>query len=169
MSVYFSSDWHLGSNSMATIHRGFKSIEEHDNTIIERMNSIVTKRDKLFILGDVAFNKRGLNKLNDLNCRVIEIILGNHDYEPMHSYIGVGVKLHGFKKYKKYWLSHCPIHPNELYRSKGNIHGHVHATGNSKEILEPGYFNVNVDVNDYYPVAFETIQAAVCLEIEVDI
>lgn len=166
MSVYFTSDTHLGAQRLAKVHREFDTVEQHDDTIIDRINAVVSKQSKLYIVGDIAGSRKGLTRLRDLNCRNIEIILGNHDLEPIKFYLDLGVKIHGFKKYKKYWVSHCPVHPNELYRCHGNIHGHVHRTGNSFPIEEKGYFNVNVDMNDYYPVAFDHIKASVKLEIE---
>lgn len=51
---YFSSDLHL-NHDKAFIYEacGFSSIQEHDETIIERFNSIVTERDDLYLLGDL--------------------------------------------------------------------------------------------------------------------
>jgi calcineurin-like phosphoesterase family protein len=50
----------------------------------------------------------------------------------------------GFLRYKQMWLSHCPIHPQELYRCKLNVHGHIHKNTNSPELPLP-YVNVNWD------------------------
>ena len=57
-----------------------------------------------------------------------------------------------FKKYG-FWLSHCPVHPNEL-RHKKNIHGHVH----NKTVDDDRYINVCCDVVNYTPVELDKIR-----------
>jgi calcineurin-like phosphoesterase family protein len=164
MTVWFVSDPHFGSQSAAKF-REFDSVDEHDALIVENINRKVGKRAKLFILGDLAFNQKGLERVGDLRCQNIELIIGNHDKFSTRRYLTYCHKVHGFRKYRDYWLSHCPVHPNELYRVRGNIHGHVHATGNSKPITDPRYFCANVDMNNYQPIPFEHIQQVCGTEI----
>ena len=65
--------------------------------------------------------------------------------------------------YKSLWLSHAPIHPQEMRNRAGNVHGHLHEervlldseTGET----DPEYFNVNLDVNNYQFVSLDTIKA----------
>ena len=59
----------------------------------------------------------------------------------------------GFVKYKDYWLSHCPIHPNEL-RGKYNLHGHVH----NKTVEDVRYFNCSLENIDYTPISLDQIR-----------
>ena len=75
----FISDLHFGYINMA-IHRGFNSIEEHDNHIIREWNKVVrSPKDLTYILGDITMEKpNDYWKLNLLNGRKI-VILGNHD------------------------------------------------------------------------------------------
>lgn len=158
MAVYFTSDLHLGHRLVADL-RGFDSTDEHDFTIVENINKDVHKNDKLFILGDVAFTDKGLKWLNNIQCRNIEMLYGNHDKYSANVYLKYVQKLHGFRQYKNYWLSHCPIHPQEMYRCKGNIHGHLHNGGaTGKSVSDPTYFNVNVDCNNLTPVPFDYIE-----------
>lgn len=160
MSVFFTSDLHLGHYAATKFRKEFKEgdVDYHDFTIVSNINDRVHKRDKLFILGDLAFSDKGLKWADRIDCQNIELILGNHDKYPTQRYLAMGFKIHGFRKYKGLWLSHCPIHPNELYRCNGNLHGHVHANSDSKPIQDKRYINVNVDMNKYYPVSFERIQ-----------
>ena len=52
--IYFTSDFHFCHNrDFIYERRGFSSIEEHDQTIIDNFNSIITDEDILYILGDV--------------------------------------------------------------------------------------------------------------------
>ena len=65
----------------------------------------------------------------------------------------MGIEVYGFVKYKEFWLSHCPIHPNEL-RGKVNIHGHVH----NKTIIDCNYFNTSCENVDFKPISLENIR-----------
>jgi calcineurin-like phosphoesterase family protein len=153
-NIWFTSDLHLGHKGAAS-HRGFTSVVEHDWTIISNLNSVVRKRDKLFILGDVCWNNKSLLLLNDIP-GIKELIIGNHDTLSTNEYLKYFTKVHGFRKYDKFWLSHCPIHPQELIRGRGNIHGHIHTGGMTGNLGHP-YFNVNVDMNNMCPVNLDTI------------
>jgi len=155
-NVWFTSDLHFEEDNIAK-HRNFGDTkEEHDEHIIDNINSFVRKRDKLFILGDVARSIAGLPKLGRLN-GVKELIIGNHDNLATERYLEHVIKVHGFRRYKKFWLTHCPVHPQEIYRCRGNIHGHLH-NGAATPPLPYPYFNVNLDYNSGYPVSLEIIQ-----------
>jgi len=130
------------------LKRGFSDIESHDNHIISQWNSVVTKRDVVWILGDITMEKSSpyalLDKLNGIK----KIVLGNHD-KPNHSkeLLKYANAVCGMFKYKEYMMSHCPIHPDELIRFKGNIHGHIH----ENSINDSRYINVSCEVVDYTP------------------
>jgi len=154
MGVFICSDPHFGHKNLITGKRGFNTVEEHDQLIIDNWNKVVHKKDKVFLLGDIAMETHKyyhlLAKLNGL----IHLIPGNHD-SPQHikhllNYVD---KISGTIKYKGYWLSHIPIHPDEL-RGKKNIHGHVH----EKTLDDYRYINVSMEAINYTPVNFEDIK-----------
>ena len=154
MSVFFTSDLHLG-HKLATEKRGFKSVEEHDEEILGCLSSL-TKRDKLFILGDVAFSLDSLPLLDRLSCTK-DLVLGNHDQFQSQVYLKYFNRLWGFVGYKNFWLSHAPMHPQEImYRKRGNIHGHIHNNATTTNIGYP-YFNAQIDFH-YRPIPFEEIE-----------
>jgi calcineurin-like phosphoesterase family protein len=157
-NVWFTSDLHLG-HELAAKNRGFASVEEHDAAIIYNINKVVNKNDKLFILGDLAMNKQKLEQLSEIRCRNKELLIGNHDLYQTQHYLRWFTKVHGFRKYENYWLSHCPVHPQEMYRTKGNIHGHIHKGAATHELPLP-YYNVNVDFHNCNPVNFTWIKQA---------
>lgn len=157
MSVFFISDLHIAHPLIAR-KRGFSSSEDHDLSIIENINRTVSKRDKLYILGDVCFSLEKMKMFHMLRVQTIEMLYGNHDKFNTQVYLQYFSKVHGFYKYKDLWLSHCPIHPQELYRVKGNVHGHIHRGLATKPLGDPRYYNVNADFNGGIPVSFETIQ-----------
>lgn len=155
--VYFISDLHLGHNNICKfegINRGgVSTIKEHDDWIIDRWNSVVTKRDLTWVLGDAAFSKEGLAKMNRLNGSK-HLILGNHDQFPLALYQQYFNKIHGFVKKGRFWLSHAPIHSQEL-RGKFNLHGHVH----SKTLEDLNYFNVCIEPLQGQPISYEELES----------
>ena len=158
MSTFFTSDLHLGQSRIIE-DRKFSCIDEHDWKLVENINEMVNKRDKLFILGDLAFSPKGLNWASQIACQNIELILGNHDMYQIKKYHQAGIlKIHGFRGYRNKWLSHCPMHPNEIRKKDGNIHGHIHKFGDTPDITDPRYYNVNVEYHDLKPVPFEAIE-----------
>jgi len=157
-NIWFTSDLHLGHNDISK-HRKFDSDEEHDETVIELLNSRVKKRDKLFILGDVAMKNSSLQILSRIN-GIKELIIGNHDTYATTEYLKYFTKVHGFRQYRGLWLSHCPIHPQEMHRCRANIHGHIHY-GTDSPPLDLPYINVNLDFNRMRPVNMEDIMEMV--------
>lgn len=157
MSTWFTSDLHLGHTLMVGT-RCFKNMAEHDWTLIENINKLVSKHDKLFILGDLAFTTDALKNVSIIRCRNIELILGNHDKFPIHKYLDVVQKVHGFRSYKGFWLSHCPIHPSEMRDMKGNLHGHIHIFSDTPRISDKRYFCANTEFHGLSPISFEDIE-----------
>jgi calcineurin-like phosphoesterase family protein len=153
MSTFFTSDLHLGHPAAAEL-RGFGSVSEHDDHILHNL-AFLWKHDKLFILGDVAWNPQSLKKLLEIRC-VKDVVLGNHDQMQAAQYLEVFNRMWGIVRYKQYWLTHCPIHPQEMFRARGNIHGHIHNGGKTKNVEGP-YLNVNVDFNNYHPVTMQEV------------
>lgn len=126
-TVRFIADLHLGHTNMA-LHRGFATVEEHDEYIIEKYNSVVSKRDVTYILGDVTMEKSAPYELLDRLNGVKHIVMGNHDRrQDVKKLLGYVESVAGMIQYKGIFLTHCPVHPMEMgYRVKYNIHGHIH-------------------------------------------
>lgn len=51
--TWLCSDLHLGHELVARL-RGFKSVREHDEVVLENLRSCVEPDDDLWILGDVV-------------------------------------------------------------------------------------------------------------------
>jgi len=146
---------HSNITSMSDLRQG-SNYQEHDNWVIKQINSVTTKYDQTYILGDVSFSKEGLELLKRINGNK-KLWLGNHDTFSNASYLKYFQKLYGISKEHGYWLSHAPIHLNSL-RNRWNIHGHTHA---SLRISEPGYFCVSVEALNGVPMTFDQIDAEV--------
>lgn len=153
---FFTSDLHFGHKNIAKKYRQeFSSIERHDEKIFEEMSKL-KKRDILFILGDFIFDCKDYDKYINIIKKMpfrIKFISGNHDSTKLYkeSFIECFPSL---VSYKNIWLSHAPIHPNEMRSRKGNIHGHLH----KEKLSDKRYFNVNVDVNEYKFIEFDRIR-----------
>lgn len=153
--VRLISDLHLGHLNIAH-KRGFKDVEEHDEHIISKWNETVSKRDLTYLLGDVSMEtSKHYHKLARLEGR-IHVILGNHDRgQDIPELLKYVDRVSGPLKYKGYFLSHIPVHPNELeYRVKKNIHGHLHGnivTVSNAKYEDKRYVNVCCEQIDYTP------------------
>lgn len=162
--VYFSSDFHLGHKAILKYRPQFSTIEEHDNAIFSQLEKL-TKRDQLFILGDFLFDcpefENYLTRLSKLQAK-FKLIMGNHDSLKLYSQtIAQNLMLHlPLVNYKNFWLSHCPMHEQELRGRLGNIHGHLHGAyvEDQSGSINYNYFNVNLDNNNFKLVELDTIK-----------
>jgi calcineurin-like phosphoesterase family protein len=165
--VRFIADLHLGHTNMA-IKRGFATVEEHDEHIIAKWNSVVYKRDIVYILGDITMEKSAPYHLLDRLNGTKYVILGNHDRrQDVKKLLEHVESVAGMVQYKGIMLTHCPIHPMELdYRFKHNIHGHIHekqvmiARDNWGEIIwekDERYICVSCERVDYTPKTLEEL------------
>lgn len=163
-----TSDLHLGHKNIANYRDGFGSSEEHHEIIFDNLATNIHKADSLIMLGDIAFTREWLFKLNQVKCKKKTLILGNHDTEHLHIHDLVQVfdDIHGLWSKRNYWFSHAPIHEQEMRRRVGNIHGHTHTfnvlkskfTKGAKDEVDTRYYNVCVDKTDFKPISFADIQ-----------
>lgn len=159
MSTFFIGCLHLGHENMAK-HRGFADSEDHDLNLIEQWNKVITKRDKVFILGDVSMESSKPYHLLDQLQGYKHVVLGNHDDpKDVRKLLEYVDKVSGPFRYKKeYWLSHIPVHPIEFdYRIRVNIHAHIHEL----ELNDKRYFKVDAKHLKYKPISFDEIVATV--------
>jgi len=156
--VYVTSDWHFGHKEVTKFRTQFPNGNYHDDYILGNALAILTKRDVLYCLGDMAFTMEGLAKIAEVPCRKI-LVRGNHDTLSTAQYSEVFDEIEGSFRYKKYWFTHIPIHPSELYQRK-NIHGHCHRGGPAESQADPhwsSYFNAILEFNDYLPVNMQQV------------
>ena len=85
--IFFTSDTHFGhANIINYSNRPFKTIEEHDEVLINNINQMVGRRDFLYHLGDFCWGDTARKQiiiakdiLSKINCKNIYLIVGNHD------------------------------------------------------------------------------------------
>lgn len=137
--VYFTGCTHLGHRRISSF-RDVSSTEENTERIVSDWKQMVHKRGVVYVLGDAAFTDEANDLIKTLPGRKI-LVKGNHDdLVSTRRQMDVYEEIYGLFKYKKMWLSHAPIHPDEL-REKPNVHAHVH----SATVDDPRYLNCCVD------------------------
>ncbi len=140
-------------NSDGNPVRSFSSVEEMNETMIERWNEIVEDGDRVYLLGDVAFHPRTFHSIIPRLKGRICLVQGNHEPTKSRRYLDLFDDVRGYVIGKGYIMSHIPLHPDCLSRWKINIHGHLH--GNV--IDDSRYVNVCVEQTDYRPVMLSKI------------
>lgn len=160
-TAYFVSDLHLGHKNIPKYRseygEQFKTLESHDEFVIEQIQKTVSPRDVLYILGDCCFTKEKLPLLNEIGCTKY-LILGNHCTEKLTvlDLAPYFKEITAIKKHKSgMWLTHAPIHPEEL-RGRFNIHGHIHGSKLVKDRWK--YFNVSLENIGFKPIALDEIR-----------
>lgn len=153
-NVLFTSDLHFHHKNICKFRPQFETEEEHRQCVKDLWCSVVTKRDLVWVLGDSIFDPKGIDDINSLPGRK-KLIMGNHCLERfdsirLHECFESVQALHG--QYG-YWLSHAPIHPEEL-RGKCNLHGHTHYHC----INDRRYMNVCLEQTAYQPISLDEVR-----------
>lgn len=170
--IYCTSDTHFCHNRRFIFEpRGFKTIDEHDEAIIQRWNSVVSNEDIVYHLGDVMLGgpdcKKGIEYLKRLNGK-IHIIRGNHctdnrcvSYLECENVVEVvDAKYLHYKKYH-FFMTHYPcfsgnLHHDSLKKTTCNLFGHTHSKEKFYQDI-PFMYNVAVDAHNCAPVSLDKI------------
>jgi len=180
--IWVVSDTHFGhvniltftDRATGTLVRGdrFSSVDEMNEHMIERWNSVVKEGDIVYHLGDVVMGpdsqewfKKNWTRLKGSK----RLIVGNHDDIKFLSSGGFFKKVQMWRMMPEFGLlfSHVPLHPSSLLRltERGgkypedcetlvNIHGHTHQHGSPTG----PYLSTCVELRDYTPVHIEDLQ-----------
>ena len=172
-NIWITSDTHYNhanilnfkdANGRPTRH--FTSIDEMNETMIDRWNSVVKPGDKVYHLGDVVFgdDKEGWMKQhwNRLKGRK-RLVVGNHDNVKMLARGSWFDKVDLWRMFPEFglMLTHVPVHPSTLGESHRfgevemiNVHGHIHQNPSP----DGPYRCVCVEQINYTPVNLEEIR-----------
>jgi calcineurin-like phosphoesterase family protein len=159
-TIWLISDTHFTHANILTftgddgnlIRPGFATVEEMDETMVERWNAVVRPSDHVYHLGDVAMHRRYLPIVQRLNGKK-RLIRGNHDDRfRTRDLLACGFQeIHGIRVIDRAMLTHVPVHPACLGRFRGNIHGHLHQNASP----DGPYLNVCVEQTNYTPITLE--------------
>lgn len=146
-NIWFCSDLHFGHKNIGGFRDKFiKSEQENRKRIVDDWFKVVTKRDEVYVLGDACFTMETIHEFATLPGKK-HLVRGNHDSLDTQVYLKYFDGVYGILKYKEFWLTHAPIHPNEL-RGKMNLHGHVHFASIHEPYEE--YYNENPRLDKRY-------------------
>jgi calcineurin-like phosphoesterase family protein len=163
-STWFTSDLHFWHTNIIKYQRkGFGSVEEMNETLIQNWNSVVKPHDEIYILGDMFFC--GVGKAQEIMGRLSgdkKLITGNHDrrmassVKRMFSWVKDAYPLKvNHPKYKGIIeLLHYP-----MAEWASSTHGRYHLFGHShgKRPTANLSMDVGVDCWEYNPVHLDTI------------
>ena len=156
--IFVTSDFHFGHNKdFVYAKRGFSSVEEMNEYLVDTANLFVGPDDDFYILGDLMLggdeNFEYVKKLNGK----LHLVYGNHDtdrrialYKTLPNLVEDGFALRlNYKKYH-FYLSHFPtltgnIDKETLHQMTLNLYGHTHQETFIYDELHPYMFHVGVD------------------------
>ena len=162
MSQFFTADLHFGHNNVinftypdGTKCRPYDSVEDMEDAMVQAHNEIVKPTDKVYMLGDIAFNARGLEKVKQMNGIKI-LVKGNHDQLKLNKYVDVFKDVRGCHVMNGLVFTHIPIHVDQLGRFGCNVHGHLHGSKVMQgDKIDPRFLCVSVEHTDLKPLEFE--------------
>lgn len=159
--VWLISDNHFNHQKIIEYcNRPFKTVEQMNEEMIKKWNSVVKEGDKIYHLGDFGFGSKEqiANVVSKLNGRIF-LILGNHDNHTPQWYHDAGVKEvydHPIIIKDFVVLSHAP----QPFMSGNNglsfIYGHIH-DNNCFPTWTKNSCCVCVERHNYIPINLEKI------------
>lgn len=167
-NLFVTSDLHFshkGVLKFCPAERPFSSVEEMNEALIDNWNRTVTKRDTVWVLGDVSFAKtweETAGLLDQLKGNK-NLILGNHDlHVPISTWLTKFRKAVPLRIVDNMILTHIPVHHSQLeFRWSHNVHGHLH----NKVVLhedshkpDARYINVSCEHTGLKPLAWEDMK-----------
>lgn len=172
MELYLTSDLHLVHQpAFVWEPRGFSSVDEMDEAIVERWNKVVKPEDRVICLGDIMLSntEKGLEYFKRLNGEIC-LIWGNHDSPRRQEELAKlpNVIILGYAhvfKYKKlnFYISHYPTLTANFDADKHfstNViacAGHTHSKNKFLDENNPFLYNVCMDAHNCYPVHIDEI------------
>jgi calcineurin-like phosphoesterase family protein len=164
-NIFLISDTHFGHAGVLQFKqldgspmRSFSCVEEMDEHMVERWNSVVRPADKVYHCGDVSMRQQDIATVG--RCKGHKrLILGNHDKYQTKLYMRFFEQLYGSRRLDTLLLTHIPVHVESAGgRIVANVHGHVHNNVSAIH-FGPKYYNVSVEMlDDYTPISLEDLK-----------
>jgi len=177
-NIFFTSDTHFGhANIIKYAMRPYENVDQMNEDLIKRWNSVVGPDDIVFHLGDFMFGN--INRFWEYRSRLngkIYLIHGNHDYKLMcegnieEGFEDICAQMNICVDGQKIYLSHFPFLTFDgIFKDKPSwqLFGHVHSNKNHPytspdmprlNYLLPTQYDVGIDNNDYTPVSFAQVK-----------
>jgi calcineurin-like phosphoesterase family protein len=160
--TWFTADFHFGHNNIIRYcNRPFRSVEEMDQTILERLNVSVKANDTLYFLGDfcIGGKARVLERRKQIRCKKVFAVPGNHDKEARkltEEFTWLGNLAEISVKGQPIVLCHYAMRVwNRAHHGAWHLYGHSH--GKLPEAPTSLSMDVGVDTHDFRPWHFDEI------------
>lgn len=144
--------------------RPWEDVNEMNEDMVRWYNELVDDKDRVYILGDVAFSPSKMKEVVPrLKGRKV-LVPGNHEPPKMRKYFDLFDDVRGYVVKKGFIMSHIPIHVHCLSRWALNIHGHLHnntvkewAEEYPHEKDDPRYYCACVERTNFRPMLLDDI------------
>ena len=157
--IYLISDTFFGRTSIAK-ERGFSTVEEMNNQLIQNWNDKVKPKDIVWHLGNFAWDIiSGETALQNLN-GTINIIQSEIDMTMENIFEFQGVLKHDgyyILESQNCVLSHWPLADWPGKRTNNTLHLHGGSKEYKSELMIEKRFNVNCDLWSLSPVSLESL------------
>ena len=172
-NIFIVSDWHfLHNREFIFKPRGFSSIEEMDEIIIQNHNEIVKPEDDVYCLGDCVLGgadslEQGLEMMRALNGR-LHLVRGNHDsdkrwaaYSTLPNVVEQQNAIYIKYQNHHFYLSHYPtftgnLEKESLQQITCNLYGHSHQKRKFYNDI-PFMYCTCLDAHNNYPVNMDDV------------
>jgi len=135
--IWFTADTHFGHAGIRThqLKRAaeFESADAMDDALIEGINSVVSRDDELWHLGDFGWGARRYGHYRQrLHVRKLHVLRGNHDQASLRKHVS-SMEMMVLRKFDgiKFVLCHYPI-----YSWPSRVHGAIHLYGHCHGMAE---------------------------------
>lgn len=178
-NVFVTADNHFGHYNIMNYENrkermNIVDVDEHDARLVANWNSVVGKKDLVYILGDFSFHKplKTMEILKSLNGDKV-LIEGNHDIIYLKNKMFDKTLFKAILDYTEINYHGQPIcmmhYPIQDFKYKDrpktpfvHLHGHIHSI---PKCVPRHSYNVGVDINNYKPVNIkEAIQKALSID-----
>jgi calcineurin-like phosphoesterase family protein len=186
-NVWFTADLHLGhGNIIKYCHRPFlskaereraaedprgkwrvsdRTIQRHDDALLDAINAVVQPRDTLWVLGDFCWGdlETAREYMGRIRCPNVNLVWGNHDDRSVRPLFGKVIEQGMINvEGQQIWLNHYPMRSwDKRFHGSWHVYAHVHGRLVREDEEKPWLLakDVGVDACDYHPVSFEMLRA----------
>jgi calcineurin-like phosphoesterase family protein len=179
---WFSADWHLGHNNIVrgcsrwenkNACRDFDTLKEHDEAILDGINSCANADDTIYFLGDFSFGGKEMVAFyrNQIRCKNIHFIYGNHDHHIRNNrdncqelFTSLHDIMYPVIDTELFVLCHYAMRTwQNAHHGSIMLYGHSHGTLSPYQLRSDVEVSVNGEVvkNMQMPIRFKTMDVGI--------
>lgn len=169
--IYVTSDWHFNHDrEFIWKDRGFSSVDEMNEILIENFNKTVNNNDLVYCLGDCMMGQleNAQNFIPQLNGHII-IVAGNHDTANRINYYKTcpnvedvcwarRLNYNGYHFYMSHYATLCSNYDDKgLKYHTLCLCGHMHTKDKFSDMDKGIIYHTEVDAHENAPVSLDKI------------